>query len=84
MATLTFQTLRFSDHKDELHVTFMKYYAFILSHDALAKIGKWSAAENAITFVDVPEKRLKHKFYVLLEEGFKNLVSNRPSPDCSY
>ena len=73
MATLTFQTLRFSDHKDGLHVTFMKYYAFILSHDALAKIGAWRATENTITFVDVPEKRLKHKFYVLLEEGFKNL-----------
>jgi uncharacterized Fe-S cluster-containing radical SAM superfamily enzyme len=73
MATLTFQTLKFSDHKDGLHVIFMKYYSFILLHDALTKIGKWRATENAITFADVPEKKVQHRFYVLLEEGFKNL-----------
>ncbi len=73
MATLTFQTLRFMDHNDCLHVTFMKYYSFVLAHEALRRIGTFHVHENSITFPNVSEKRAHHKFYLLLEEGFQNL-----------
>ncbi|PIN78820.1 hypothetical protein COV16_05495, partial [Candidatus Woesearchaeota archaeon CG10_big_fil_rev_8_21_14_0_10_34_8] len=73
MATLTFETLRFSMQKEHLKVVFMKYYYFTLNNKDLLKIGEFSADWNSITFHNVSEKKLHNKFSMLLTKGFEDL-----------
>ena len=82
MATLSFETLQFSKHTDTIRVTFLKYYRFSLHHEDLLKIGKYTVNEHSITFPDVPEKKVLHKFQILLEKGFaelRGIVTKNPT-----
>lgn len=82
MATLTFETLQFSKHADSVRVTFLKYYTFSLANEELEKIGSFSVTDHSITFPDTPEKKVLHRFQILLEKGFAELrgtVTKKPT-----
>lgn len=73
MATLTFETLQFSKHPEFLRVVFLRNYAFQIPLQELHEIGDFTVTEHSITFPAVSEKKLQHKFQILLEKGFQNL-----------
>lgn len=74
MATLTFQTLQFREQKEGLKCIFHGSYSFVLPQEELEKIGKYTVTANSITFPAVTDKKLQHKFSILLEKGFAELT----------
>ncbi|MBI5003142.1 radical SAM protein [Candidatus Woesearchaeota archaeon] len=74
MATLTYQTLQFREQEDALKVVFLRSYYFLISHDELHALGTYSITEDSITFPELNEKKLQHKFNILIEKGFQNLI----------
>ena len=74
MATLTYQTLQFREQEETLKVIFFKSYYFLLSHEELHALGTYTITDKSITFSDLNEKKLLHKFNILIEKGFQNLI----------
>ncbi len=74
MATLTYQTLQFREQEDALKVIFLTSYYFLISHEELRQLGSYAITENSITFPELHEKKLQHKFNILIEKGFQNLI----------
>ncbi len=74
MATLTYQTLQFREQEDALKVIFLRSYYFLIPHKELAVLGTYSITEDSITFPELNEKKLQHKFNILIEKGFQNLI----------
>ncbi len=74
MATLTYETLQFREQENALKVIFLKAYYFLLTHEELHALGTYSITDNSITFPELNEKKLLHKFNILIEKGFQNLI----------
>lgn len=74
MATLTYQTLQFREQENELKVIFLKSYYFLIPREELQGVGAYTITENSITFPKLNEKKLQHKFSILIEKGFQNLI----------
>jgi uncharacterized protein len=82
MATLTFETLRFSEREGSLHIVFLKYFVCEIDRALVEKIGKYTIKGNTITFPDLTEQRAQRKFIFLLQKAFGNLrslMTNKPT-----
>ncbi len=75
MATLTFETLQFRKEKEHVKIIFLNSFYCTIPHSELLAIGKYSLQNNSIEFPEVNEKKLQHKFPILLEKAFENLTS---------
>lgn len=74
MATLTFKTLTFIDEKEKLKIVFMNSFVCTIAKQELLRIGTYHAKGNSIEFPAVSEKKLQHKFAIILEKAFQNLT----------
>lgn len=74
MATLTFETLKFIDENEKVNIVFMNSFVCTIAKQDLHRIGTYHAKGNSIEFPDVPEKKLQHKFAIILEKAFQNLT----------
>jgi uncharacterized protein len=73
MATLTFETLRFSKREKVLRVVFLKNFVFTIPLADVLKIGNFAVDKGDIIFDNVSEKRARNKFMMLIERGFGHL-----------
>ncbi|MBU0536549.1 MAG: radical SAM protein, partial [Nanoarchaeota archaeon] len=82
MAELEFENLEFEDKKDHLEVTLLRSFAFIISNDALNRIGQFRIKKKSIEFSGLPQKQAAAKFNLLIAEGIGNLrnrLNNKPA-----
>ncbi len=75
MTTLTFETLQFRKEKDAVKIIFHNSFYCMIPHIELLKIGTYVLKNNSIEFPDANEKKVQHRFSVLLEKGFESLYS---------
>ena len=71
MTVLKFKDLSFRETKDNIEVTFLRLFYFLIDKSQLNKIGKFKIAEHSIEFKD--SSRAEQKFHYLLNIGFENL-----------
>jgi len=82
MATLTFETLQFSDQPDQLQVDFLRMYSFSVPKTELADFGPMIVECNTLEFPEMGQGSAERKFNFLLSKGFlhlKNKVSGKPT-----
>jgi uncharacterized Fe-S cluster-containing radical SAM superfamily enzyme len=75
MATVTFETLQFRKEKEHVKVIFLNTFFCPIPDTDLLAIGKFHLKGNGIDFPEVTEKKLQHKFSILLEKAFQHLTS---------
>src|SRR3989344_1350195 len=82
MATLTFETLQFSDQPDQLQVDFLRMYSFSVPKTELADFGPMIVECNTLEFPEMGQGSAERKFNFLLSKGFlhlKNKLSGKPT-----
>lgn len=73
MATLSFETLRFSNKGENVLATFLTMFELQIPNEALNEIGTWTIDGATISFDGVSEKVARRKFDVLLAKAFQNM-----------
>lgn len=82
MATLTFETLRFTDRGEQIEATFLRMYRFLIPREELEALGEFSVVEGTLEFADIKQASLDRKFNRILNKGFLNLqnkLSGKPT-----
>ena len=82
MARLEFQTLEFTDEKDNVKMIFYRMFYNHIAKEELSKIGKFAVEKNAIVFPELSDKEANNKFGKILLKSFshlKNVLNNNPT-----
>ena len=75
MVTLDFKDFQFQEKGDNIRFIFLRIFYFEVKKQVLGEISSFKINKNSITFEDIPEKKARNKFNIILEEGFKGLKS---------
>jgi len=83
LATLTFQDLSFSESGENVKVTLLTRYFFMIPKKELEKIGSFQVAKNAISF-QASESSASKKFHFLLTKYISDLKHVLHNKDTVY
>ena len=75
MATLSFETLQFSDQTDHIKVDFLRMFTFDIAKGELSEFGDVQVERNSLEFPSISQGTAERRFNRILSQGFLHLTN---------